>query len=291
MGVQAGNLIFGNGSDEIIEIICRTFLAPGNRVIYANCTFVEYEIITQVSGAKGICVPLKDFTYDLPAMAQAVTSDTKIIFIANPNNPTGTMVTASEFRQFMARLPESVLVVVDEAYYEFVQRQDYPRSLDYLEQGRPIIILRTFSKIYGLAGLRIGYGIADPEIITHLNKARQPFNVNSLAQVAALAALDDEEYVKHTLDIIQQGRQYLYEQFNRLDLTFIPSEANFILFDAGLDGRKVYKTLLNQGVIIRPMDIYGLTTHLRVTIGAAEENRRFIASLEQALAQLTERAE
>jgi histidinol-phosphate aminotransferase len=283
LGVKPENIILGNGSDESLEIICRTFLRPGEQVIYADCAFLEYELISKAAGAERLRVPLKDFVHDLEAMARAVTEKTKLIFIANPNNPTGTMVDRRAFERFMKSIPPQVLVIVDEAYYEYVQRADFPDTIGYMHQGRNIITLRTFSKIYGLAALRIGYGIAKAELIGYMNRVRQPFNVNALAQVAALGALSDTEHLTHSQEVIRQGRQYLYSQFDELDIDYIPSVANFILLDTKLNGRQVYQAMLKEGVIVRAMDVYGLPSYIRVTIGTEGENRCLLKALKQAL--------
>jgi histidinol-phosphate aminotransferase len=283
LGIKPESIILGNGSDELIEIICRTFLTPGEQVIYADCTFVEYELVSKSFGAQEVRIPLKDFTYDLEAMAQAVTDKTRLIFIANPNNPTGTMVNRPAFERFMGDIPPQVLVIVDEAYYEYVARADFPDTISYMQQGRNIITLRTFSKIYGLAALRVGYGIARPELISYMNRVRLPFNVNSLAQAAALAALTDEEHLAHSREVIRQGREYLYNQFEELGLDYVPSVANFVLLDTKVGGQQVYQAMLREGVIVRPMGVYGLPGHIRVTIGTEGENRRLLAALKRAL--------
>ncbi len=215
--------------------------------------------------------------HDLDAMAERITPKTRIVFIANPNNPTGTMNSKAEMDRFMDRVPDHVIVAVDEAYFEYVTHVDYPDSLDYLKAGKNVLALRTFSKIYGLAGLRIGYGITTPEIAELMNKVRQPFNTNSLAQVGALAALADRKHVEKSIAINNEGKQFLYQTFQRLGISYIPTEANFILFETRLDGKELYAALLKQGVIIRPMG----GNRLRVTIGLPEENARFVSELEK----------
>jgi len=215
-------------------------------------------------------------------MAAAVNPNTKLIFIANPNNPTGTMVTKAGFDAFMQQLPPEVIVVVDEAYYEFVSRDDYPRCLDYIRQERQVIVTRTFSKAYALAGLRIGYAIAPARLIGYLNRVRHPFNVNSLAQTAALASLRDEEHLRHTRKVVEEGRDYLYRQLEEMGLEYVPSVANFILIKAGR-GKEIYQRLLQLGVIVRAMGVYGLDDYIRVTIGTQQENQLFVKSLGQVL--------
>ena len=226
--VNPDNLIFGNGSNEIIELAVRTFLAPGYEAIMAHPSFVVYSTIVQAAGGRNVIVPLKDYCHDLDEMASKISDSTKIIFIANPNNPTGTINTKTEFDSFMEKVPNGILLVVDEAYYEYVMSPDYTDSMKYLEQGRDILILRTFSKIYGLAGLRIGYGISQSAINTEMNKIRQPFNINSLAQKAAIAALSDKKHLEKTVGINEEGKKYLYRELAELKLGYMPTEANFI---------------------------------------------------------------
>jgi histidinol-phosphate aminotransferase len=275
--VDLSQIILGNGSNELIELVVRTFVRPGDEVVSADPSFVVYKMITQAAGGTNVIVPCKDLRHDLNAMAERITSRTKVMFIANPNNPTGTMNTKAEMDRFMERVPENVIVAVDEAYFEYVTHADYPDSLDYLKDGRNILALRTFSKIYGLAGLRIGYGITTAEIAELLNKVRQPFNTNSLAQAAALAALADRRHVEKSIAINNEGKQYLYQSFGQLGLSFTPTETNFILFETALNAKDVYTALLKQGVIIRQMG----EKRLRVTIGLPEENKRFMAELEK----------
>jgi len=275
--VELSQIILGNGSNELIELAVRTFVQTGDEVISADPSFVVYKMITQAAGGTNVIVPCKDMRHDLNAMAELITSRTKIVFIANPNNPTGTMNTKAEMDRFMERVPDNVIVALDEAYFEYVTHADYPDSLDYLKDGRNILALRTFSKIYGLAGLRIGYGITTAEIAELLNKVRQPFNTNSLAQVAAFAALTDRRHVEKSIAVNNEGKQYLYQSFGQLGLSFVPTETNFILFETALNAKDVYTALLNQGVIIRPMG----EKRLRVTIGLPEENKRFVVELEK----------
>jgi histidinol-phosphate aminotransferase len=276
-GVDISQLILGNGSNELIELVVRTFVQPGDEVISADPSFVVYRMITQAAGGTNVIVPLKDNRHDLDAMADRITEKTKIIFIANPNNPTGTMNTSAEMDRLMKHAPDRVIVAVDEAYYEYVTRADYPDSLDYLKSAKNVLALRTFSKIYGLAGLRIGYGITTPEIAELMNKVRQPFNTNSLGQIGALAALADRKHVEKSIAINSEGKQFLYQSFERLGISYLPTEANFILFEAPVDGPELYGALLKTGVIIRPMG----GKKLRVTIGLPDENKRFVNELEK----------
>ncbi len=276
-GVDSSQIILGNGSNELIELVVRTFVQPGDEVISAEPSFVVYKMITQAAGGANVIVPCKGMRHDLDAMADRITQKTKIVFIANPNNPTGTMNTKAEMDRFMERVPDHVITAVDEAYFEYVTHADYPDSVDYLKGGRNVLALRTFSKIYGLAGLRIGYGITTAGIAELMNKVRQPFNTNSLAQVGALAALADRKHVEKSIAINNEGKQYLYQSFQQLAVSYIPTETNFILLETRLDGRELYHALLKQGVIIRPMG----GKRLRVTIGLPEENKRFVAELEK----------
>jgi histidinol-phosphate aminotransferase len=279
LGVDLNQVILGNGSNELIELAVRTFVQPGEEVVSADPSFVVYKMITQAAGGTNVIVPCKDMRHDLDAMAERITPRTRIVFIANPNNPTGTMNTKAEMDRFMAKVPDHVLVAVDEAYYEYVTHADYPDSLDYLRDGRNVLSLRTFSKIYGLAGLRIGYGVTIAAVAELMNKVRQPFNTNSLAQIAALAALSDRKHVEKSVSVNNEGKQFLYREFERLGISYIPTETNFIMFETALEGRAIYERLLKTGVIIRPMG----PKKLRVTIGLPEENKRFAAALEEAL--------
>ena len=275
--VEISQIILGNGSNELIELVVRTFVRPGDEVISADPSFVVYKMITQAAGGTNVIVPLKDNRHDLDAMAGRITERTRIIFIANPNNPTGTMNTSAEMDRLIQRVPDHVIVAVDEAYYEYVTRADYPDSLDYLKAAKNVLALRTFSKIYGLAGLRIGYGITTRVIAELMNKVRQPFNTNSLGQAGALAALADRKHVEKSIAINSEGKQFLYQSFDRLGISYLPTEANFILFEAPSDGRELYNALLKTGVIIRPMG----GKKLRVTIGLPDENKRFVSELEK----------
>jgi histidinol-phosphate aminotransferase len=275
--VDISQIILGNGSNELIELVVRTFVQPGDEVISADPSFVVYKMITQAAGGTNVVVPLRDNRHDLDAMADRISERTRIIFIANPNNPTGTMNTSAEMDRLMNRVPDHVIVAVDEAYYEYVTRADYPDSLDYLKAAKNVLALRTFSKIYGLAGLRIGYGITTSAIAELMNKVRQPFNTNSLGQAGALAALADRKHVEKSIAINSEGKQFLYQSFGRLGIPYVPTEANFILFEAPSDGRELYAALLKTGVIVRPMG----GKKLRVTIGLPDENKRFVSELEK----------
>lgn len=282
LGISKNKIILGNGSNEIIELIVRAFLRPGDEAVMAHPAFIVYQLIVQAGGGKNVIMPLKDFTHDLEAMAGAVTEKTRLVFITNPNNPTGTIVKKDDFQRFLSRVPEDVIVVMDEAYFEYVSDPEYPNGMDYINE-RLVISLRTFSKIYGLAGVRIGYGVASDGIISYMEKVRQPFNVNSLAQVAALAALDDQEHVEKSVTINKEGLAYLYGELDKMGLNYVKSHANFLLIDMKADGIKVYQDLLREGVIVRPMGIYDLKNYLRVTVGLPEENKRFVKALKKVI--------
>ena len=267
------NLILGNGSNELLDMAVRTYMRPGDDAVMATPSFVVYALAVQSMGCRAIQVPLKEYTHDLSAMLAAVTDKTRIIFIANPNNPTGTINRKEEFDYLIENLPEGILTVMDEAYYEYVSDPKYADSMQWFRRGKDILILRTFSKIYGLAGLRIGYGIAKAEIITEMNKVRPPFNTNSMAQVAALKALGDREHVGKSREINETGKKYLYRELERLGLGCVPTEANFIYMPVE-DSMALYEKLLMKGVIVRPMG-----PAIRVTIGLPRENERFIEAL------------
>jgi histidinol-phosphate aminotransferase len=282
--LTADHVILGNGSNDLIELVVRGFLRAGEEAVIPHPSFVVYPMIVQAVGGIRVVVTLRDKRLDLEAMARAITPLTKLVFIANPNNPTATIVTADEVDEFIARVPDKVVVVFDEAYIEFAQGPDFPDALAYMHQGRKVVVLRTFSKAASLAGLRVGYGIADPDCVSLLNRIRQPFNVNSLGQVAALAALADESHTLECLRMIEAGRHFLYDEFATLGLKYTPSRANFILLDVGRSASDVFNWLLKEGVIVRPMTSFGMETCLRVTVGTPEENRRFVKALKKVLA-------
>ena len=282
-GIGENQLIIGNGSNEIIELLARGFLSGGDQVISSACTFLVYPLITQTCGAEYIEVPMKDCRYDLKGILERITGRTRIIFIANPNNPTGAYVTQQEVEDFINKVPREVLVCFDEAYFDFVEAKDFPYLLFQIKTERPnLIVLRTFSKSFGLAGLRVGYGMASPELIQYLHKVRQPFNVNSIAQAGALAALDDKLFLWRTKYLVSRGRKYLYRRFKRYGFTFVPSQANFVLVDTGFDADEVFQFFLREGVIVRSMKAYGLPTSVRVSVGRRSENSRFIRTLRKA---------
>jgi histidinol-phosphate aminotransferase len=277
--VTTDQVILGNGSDEIIGLLVRAFLAPGDEAVMADQTFVIYKMEVTAAHGVPVVVPLKDWRHNLPAMAAAVTPRTRLLFVCNPNNPTGTMVTGAEVDELMARIPEEVIVVFDEAYYEYVRSRDFPDSVGYVKQGRNAIVLRTFSKIYGLAGLRIGYGLTTQEIAGYLNRVRPPFNANSLAQKAALAALEDEEHVAQSRAMNETEITRVRAGLVALGFQPLPSEANFLYFDVGRNGREVFDALLREGIIVRHIE----GPMLRVTIGLPEENTGLLEALKHVL--------
>lgn len=279
-GLGRENVILGNGSNEIIELIGHAFLRPDDEVIVADHAFVVYKLMATLFGAKTVEIPDPDFVHDLDAMAAAVTDRTKEIFIANPNNPTGTMVSEEAIDRFMDNVPEHVVVVFDEAYYEFLENA--PDTLKYVREGRNVVILRTFSKIQGLAGLRIGYGLAPQHLADVLQKCRQPFNANAIAQAGALAGLEDEEHQQKTREMTWEGLKYYQKHFDQMGLEYVPSFANFILVKVG-DGDAVFKEMMKEGVIIRAMSGYKLPAWVRISIGTPEQNARCLKVLKQVL--------
>ncbi len=275
------NLIFGNVSDEVICMALRAFVGDGDEVVIAKPTFLIYEIGSQLAGARIKSVSLtRDLKYDLRAMKNAITNKTKLVFIANPDNPTGTYVSKRDLDEFFNGLPEKVIVFLDEAYFEFADYsfRDYPNGLNYLSSPG-VIVARSFSKAYGLAGLRIGYGVSSPEIISYMERTREPFNVNLLAQVGATAALDDKSFLKKTLAHVQKEKEYLYAGFRKAGLNYIASATNFVLVDVGRDCKEVFNALLKKGVIVRDMKAWGLDTYIRVTVGQRQENIKFLNAL------------
>ena len=279
LNIDDDQLIFGNGSDEIICLAVKAFAAKGDDIIIAKPSFLIYEIAATLSGARLHQVPLKDFRYDLEGMKAKVNARTKIIFIGNPDNPAGTYITQRQTEDFLRCVPKHTLVFFDEAYFEYVQAKDYPDTLRLMRKYPQVIIARTFSKMYGLAGLRIGYGVASREIIDILNRLREPFNVNSIAQAAAVAVLGDEAYYRNIAKDVNEQRQYLYRSLQSMDIPFEESFTNFILVHVGGDSSRVAGALLKKGVIIRDMVAWGLKGYIRVSIGSPSENKRFIKTL------------
>src|SRR3972149_4651966 len=283
LGVTPEELCFGNGSNELLELVTRAFLGPGDEAVMGHPAFVVYRSVCQAGGAQIREVSLKDFTHDLRGMLKAVTARTKLVFLGNPNNPTGTCVSPTDLDDFVRELPPDVILVVDEAYREYIPRYLQPDLLRYVREGRYLLALRTFSKAYGLAGLRIGYGIGSTEMVELLNRVRQPFNVNALAQKAALAALDDAAHLEETLRITEAGRKTMRSRLDALGLVTIPSVTNFILVNVGVEGKAVADALLRNGGIVRSMEGYSLPTYIRVTVGTPQENSRALQALAEVL--------
>jgi len=282
LGVQPEELIFGNGSNELIELAIRTFMRAGDETLMARHSFVIFRLVAQAAGGSCAMVPMKNYTHDLDAIGAAITPRTRIVFLANPNNPTGTIYRRREWERFLNRVPEDTLVIADEAYFEYVTDPEYPNSLSYHGKGKALLTFRTFSKLYGLAGLRIGYAVGDRSLVDLMHRVRQPFNVNAAAQWAALAALDDQAHVKETLRVNQEGMDYLTREISGLGLEQVSSHANFILLKVK-NGQEVFQQLMSRGVIVRPMGGYDLSEHIRVTVGTMDENRRFISELKAIL--------
>ena len=282
LGLDMDELMIGHGSNEIIELLAHVYLDRGTNIIMADRAFVVYRLVATANRAQTIAVPMKNLTHDLDAMAAAINPSTKLVFIGNPNNPTGTMVDGAAIDRFMDKVPNHVVVVLDEAYIELLPPEKQPDSLKHVREGRHVYVLRTFSKTYGLAGLRIGYAIAPREGIELLHKVRQPFNVNALGLVAAQAALEDRAFVEKTRKLVKDGLEYLSGAFDKMRLEYVPSVTNFILVKTG-KGRSVFEALQRKKVVVRPMDPSGLPDHIRVTVGTMKENRMFIKALKEVL--------
>jgi histidinol-phosphate aminotransferase len=278
LDVMPSQLLPGTGSNELIEFLGHVFLGEGTNIVMSEQAFVVYRLVAAAARAKTIAVPMKAFTHDLDAMAQAVTPETRIVFVANPNNPTGTLVGQDEIDRFMDRVSPDVIVCFDEAYIELLDKAHQPDVLKFVREGRNVVVLRTFSKAYGLAGLRIGYAVAPDECIALLNRVRQPFNANAMAQNAARAALADRAHVARTRELVADGIAQCEAGFKALGLAWVPTVVNFVLVEVGA-GREKFVALQKEGVIVRPMDGYGLPDHIRITIGTREENERCLAAL------------
>lgn len=279
-------MTLGNGSNDILDLVARAYLAPGLNAVFSEYAFAVYPIATQAVGAVGKVVPARDYGHDLPAMLAAIDADTRVVFIANPNNPTGTWFGPAALEDFLAQVPENVLVVLDEAYIEYAEGDELPDGLDYLARYPNLLVSRTFSKAYGLASLRVGYGLSSAQVADVLNRVRQPFNVNSLALAAACAALDDADYLAESRRVNDAGMAQLEAGFRALGLSWIPSKGNFIAVDFGRDAAPINAALLREGVILRPVGGYGMPTFLRVSIGLPAENARCL----EALAKVLDRA-
>ena len=282
-GLEMNQIILGAGSTDLIELVAKTFLLAGDEAITSESAFYIYRLAIDEMGAGLVQTPLRNMAFDLVAIARAVTQRTKVIYIGNPNNPTGTMFTAEEFDRFLDALPARVLVVLDEAYCDYVQRRDYSHSADYVRAGRNVLVLRTFSKVHGLAGLRIGYGLGHAELIEALNRIRSPFNANSVAQVAALAALDDREHVARSVENNAREMKFVTEELTLLGVRYTPSAGNFLLIDTGRDCEEDFVRLLHEGVIVRPMKLYSFPSSLRVTVGTHQENEQFLEALRRVM--------
>ncbi|KXO08428.1 MULTISPECIES: histidinol-phosphate transaminase [Marinobacter] len=283
-GVGMDQITLGNGSNDVLEVIARCFADTESEVVFSQYAFAVYPIVTQAIGAKGVPVPAKEWGHDLDAMAAAVTERTKLVFVANPNNPTGTVHTARAIESFLDKIPERVLVVLDEAYCEYLTGEEYPDGIKLLERYPNLIVCRTFSKAWGLAALRVGYAISSPAIADILNRVRQPFNVDSVALAAATAVLQDEAYLNRSREVNAAGLRQLSEAFELIGLPYIPSAGNFIAVEVGDQAQGIYQSLLSHGVIVRPIAGYGMPLHLRVSVGLPEENERFLDALSQSLA-------
>lgn len=284
--VPGERIILGNGSNELIELTVRTFLSEGDQAIQAFPSFLVYEKFVAGAGGRMTSVPLTDFRVNLEGMVEAIGPKTRVIFITNPNNPTGLAISGPEMIRFLDRVPEDVVVVLDEAYIEFATDENVADGLQLLDSHPSLFVMRTFSKLYGLAGLRIGYGFGPVWMIDYMNRLRQPFNANTLAQAAATAALDDHQFVSETLKTVQEGLVYLYQNLGEMGLEYLPTQTNFVLIRVPQGGRVVYERMLREGVIIRAMDSYGLPEHIRVCVGLPAENRRFIETLRRVLSGL-----
>lgn len=283
-GVPLDWVLVGNGSDEIIHYMGLAYLNPGDELVMGDPSFVRYEAAAYLNDAVLQKVPLdNDYRYDLRAMLERVNKRTKLLFVANPNNPTGTIVYRNEVESLIESLPEHVILILDEAYFEYVDDSSYPDGLDYVRCGRNVVVMRTFSKAYGLAGLRLGYCIARPSLLDPLERVREPFNVNSLAQIAGVAALQDRTYVERTRDLNRQGLEYLYRVCERLGLRYVPSWANFLMIDTGRPGNEMFQALLSRGIIVRSGESLGMVNFLRVNTGTMEQNERFAKALESVL--------
>ena len=281
LGVSPNNLRIGNGTTELIFLMGVAFLNPGETFIMSQSSFIMAKIVAQVMDSRLIEVPLKKYRHDLDTILRAITNDTKIVYLDNPMNPIGTMITQQEVSKFMEKIPEDILVAFDEAYYEYVTQENYPNTLRFVEEGRNVIIFRSFSKLYGLAGFRVGYCLAKEDFLDAIRRFSPPFAVNRFAQIGAAAALKDKEHVKKTIEINESGKRFLYENFEKMSVFYIPSETNFVTIDIKTDTKSVCEKLQKKGVIVRPLTMYGKPTFLRVTIGTPEQNKRFMDAFKQ----------
>lgn len=283
LGVNPEQILLGNGSNEIIELSLRTFLSPGYEVISPSPSFLVYGKAVQALSGKNILVPLKGFTLDLEGMVDRVGPRTQVIIVNNPNNPTGTIIKRKSWERFLEAVPSRILILLDEAYIDFVEDPDCPNGLNYLDSGKPLLVLRTFSKAYGLAGLRLGYGLSRPDLVDYMDRVRQPFNVNSLAQAGVLGALKDQRFYEDTKTLVRKGKKALERGLTRLGLSYVPSETNFIMIKVPRKAQDIFEAMLTKGVIIRSMKSYGLDDYIRVNVGLPEENRIFLRALKQVI--------
>lgn len=282
-GLKFDQLILGNGANDLIELAVKTFAGAGDNIITGYPSFIMYEIAAKMMEVECRNIPLRDYRFDLPALAGAIDARTRLIIIANPNNPTGTIVNRKELEAFLDRVPSGALVVMDEAYFDFAEDPEYPDSMAYVKAGRDVMTMRSFSKNYGLAGLRLGWAAGHAEVIAHMHRIRQPFNANILAQVAGVAALEDDEHLRKSREQVQKGRAQIYTGLDALGVAYLRSEANFVLINLATAGKEVYEGLLQEGVIVRPMAGWGYPQAIRVTVGTAEENDIFLKAFRKVL--------
>jgi len=283
LGIDEDMITFSNGADNCILLVASAFVNEEDEVLMADLTFFVYKTVTKIMGGRPVYVSLKDYAHDLKAMEKKIGSRTKLIFVCNPNNPTGSVVRKDELDDFITNLPENVILVLDEAYIEFASDKSCPNGLDYIKQGYNVISIRTFSKLYGIAGVRIGYAVGSKEFITALNTVREPFPVSLIAQAAALGALEDEEFKEKVLENNEEGKAYLYKEFQKMELPYVPSSTNFIFVDLKRDIKKIFESLLREGIIIRPGHLWNYPTSARITIGTMEQNKKFIGALKNVL--------
>jgi histidinol-phosphate aminotransferase len=283
IGFSPQHIVLGNGSDEIIGMLAFAMLQPGDEVILPVPSFLMYEIMVRGAGATPVFTPLISLSIDLEEIEKRITSKTRMIFLCNPNNPTGTVIFKNDFENFIQKIPSGVIVVMDEAYIEFVRDRHCVKSFEYLNNRTPLVTLRTFSKVYGLAGLRIGYGVMPVEIADILNRIRLPFNTNSLAQAGAAAALEDRNFLEKVISLVHEGLDFLYDGLDAIGIPYFPTQTNFFLIDVGKDADKIYEDMLRQGVIVRSMKSYGYPNYIRINVGLYEENARFLIALEKSL--------
>jgi histidinol-phosphate aminotransferase len=281
LGMTPENIAIGNGSDELMLLAALAFISAGDEVIISLNTFSTYEMVSRLMDASIVRINLKNYTYDLSAMAKAAEPKTKLIFVCNPNNPTGTMNGKKEMDELVSKTPANSIVVIDEAYGDYVESADYPDSIKYVRENKNVIVLRTFSKIYGIAGLRVGYAVSRPEIIKFLNLVRLPFSVNRLGQIAAIACLSDTGHVEKSRKNNSEGKEYLYKELDRLGVSYLKTEANFIFINLNSDADAAFMGLMRRGVIVRPLASFGMPGSIRVTIGTPEQNRKFIKALSE----------